>query len=44
MLDKFIYQGLHFIMKWSGMLNAWAWHKHVKIIRKNRKHETTNDK
>ena len=33
MLDKFIYQGLHFIMKWSGTLNAWAWRKHVKIIR-----------
>ena len=33
MLDKFIYQGLHFIMKWSGTLNEWAWRKHVKIIR-----------
>ena len=33
MLDKFVYQGLHFIMKWSGTLNAWAWRKHVKIIR-----------
>ena len=34
MFDKYIYNTLHFIMKWSGMLNAWAWHKHVKIIRK----------
>jgi|TARA_R110000803_G_scaffold144005_1_gene209954 hypothetical protein len=33
MLDRFIYEGLHFIMKWAGMLNAWAWRKHAKIIR-----------
>ena len=33
MLDKFIYEGLHFIMKWAGMLNAWAWRKHTKILR-----------
>ena len=33
MFDKFVYQGLHFIMKWAGTLNAWAWRKHVKIIR-----------
>ena len=39
MLDKFIYQGLHFIMKWAGMLNAWAWRKHVKIIEDKRQKE-----
>ena len=33
MLDKYIYEGLHFIMKYAGMLNAWAWRKHVKMIR-----------
>ncbi len=33
MLDKYIYEGLHFIMKYAGMLNAWAWRKHVKILR-----------
>ena len=33
MLDRFIYQGLHFIMKYAGQLNAWAWRRHVKIIR-----------
>ena len=33
MFDKFIYEGLHFIMKWSGQLNSWAWRKHSKILR-----------
>jgi hypothetical protein len=33
MLDKYIYQGLHFIMKWSGQINSWAWCKHSKILR-----------
>ena len=33
MFDKFIYEGLHFIMRYAGMLNAWAWRKHVKILR-----------
>jgi hypothetical protein len=33
MFDKFVYQSLHFIMKWAGQLNSWAWRKHVKIIR-----------
>jgi len=37
MFDKYIYQGLHFIMKYAGQLNAWAWRKHVKILR--RKHD-----
>ena len=39
MLDKFVYQGLHFIMKWAGMLNSWTWRKHVKIIRSNQEKE-----
>jgi len=33
MFDKYIYQGLHFLMKWSGQLNSWAWRKHAKILR-----------
>ena len=33
MLDKYIYEGLHFIMKWSGQINSWAWRKHSKILR-----------
>jgi hypothetical protein len=39
MLDKFIYEGLHFIMKHAGTLNAWAWRKHVKIIEDKRQKE-----
>ena len=39
MLDKFIYQGLHFIMKHAGTLNACAWRKHVKIIEDKRQKE-----
>ena len=31
--------GLHFIMKWAGTLNAWAWRKHVKIIEDKRQKE-----
>ena len=33
MFDKYIYNGLHFIMRYAGQLNAWAWRKHVKILR-----------
>ena len=33
MFDKYIYNGLHFIMKWSGQLNSWAWREHSKILR-----------
>ena len=33
MLDKIVYNSLHFIMKWAGTLNAWAWRKHTKILR-----------
>ncbi len=36
MFDKFVYQGLHFIMKYAGALNAWAWRQHVKILRSDR--------
>jgi hypothetical protein len=43
MIDKFVYEILHFIMKYAGQLNAWAWREHVKIIRKQRKNETRNN-
>ena len=33
MFDKYIYEGLHFIMKWSGQINSWVWRKHAKILR-----------
>ena len=33
MFDKYIYQGLHFLMEWSGKINSWAWRKHTKILR-----------
>ena len=33
MIDKFVYTSLHFIMKYAGMLNSWAWRKHAKILR-----------
>jgi hypothetical protein len=39
MFDKFIYEGLHFIMKWAGMLNAWAWREHTKILRNKQRKE-----
>ena len=34
MFDKYIYQGLHFIMKYAGQLDCWAWREHVKILKK----------
>jgi len=37
MFDKYIYQGLHFLMKWSGEINSWAWRKHARILRGNQK-------
>jgi len=37
MFDKYIYQGLHFLMKWSGKINSWAWRKHAKILRAKQK-------
>ena len=39
MLDKFIYESLHFIMKWSGQINSWAWRKNAKILRSNQSKE-----
>ena len=39
MIDKFVYETLHIIMKWTGALNSWAWRKHTKIIRDNRERE-----
>ena len=39
MFDKYIYNFLHWIMGWSGKLNAWAWRKHVKIIEDKREKE-----
>jgi len=39
MFDKFVYQGLHFIMKWAGTLNSWAWRRHVKMIEDKREKE-----
>ena len=35
MLDRFIYAYLHFLMKWSGKINSWAWVKHLKYIEKS---------
>ena len=37
MMDKYIYEGLHFLMKWSGQINSWAWRKHAKILRARQK-------
>ena len=34
MFDKYVYRGLHFIMKYAGQLNAWAWREHVKILKR----------
>jgi hypothetical protein len=34
MFDKYIYEGLHFIMKYAGALNSWAWREHVKILKR----------
>ena len=34
MFDKYIYNGLHFIMKYAGRLNARAWREHVKILKR----------
>jgi len=40
LFDKYIYSGLHFIMKYAGQLNTWAWREHVKILkrRQNKEH------
>jgi len=39
MLDKYIYNTLHFIMKWAGTINSWAWREHTKILRKKQRLE-----
>ena len=39
MFDKYIYNGLHFIMKYAGQLNAWAWREHAKILEGKRQKE-----
>ena len=39
MFDKIVYNTLHFIMKYAGQMNAWAWRKHVKIIEDKRQKE-----
>ena len=41
MFDKYIYQGLHIIMRYAGRLNSWALREHVKILRReqNVQHE-----
>ena len=36
MFDKYVYEGLHFLMKWAGKINSWAWREHVKILRSER--------
>jgi len=33
MLDKYTYEIMLFLMKWSGQINSWAWRKHAKILR-----------
>jgi len=37
MFDKIIYEFLNWLMGISGRISAWAWRKHAKILRKNRK-------
>ena len=39
MFDKYIYNFLHWVMKWAGTLNSWAWRKHVKMIEDKREKE-----
>tara|TARA_R110000824_G_scaffold391873_1_gene589982 strand:- start:988 stop:1170 length:183 start_codon:yes stop_codon:yes gene_type:complete len=39
MFDKYIYNTLHFIMKYAGKLNSWAWHEHVTMIRRKQEEE-----
>ena len=41
MSDKYIYNVLHFIMKYAGQLNSWAWREHVKILKlkQDKEHE-----
>ena len=39
MFDKFVYQSLHWVMKWAGTINSWAWRKHVKTNETKREKE-----
>ena len=39
MIDKYVYTFLHWVMGWSGQLNAWAWRKHAKILEDKRQKE-----
>jgi len=39
MFDKIIYDSLHFIMKYAGQLNSWAWRKHTKMLKHKQKIE-----
>ena len=39
MFDKIVYESLHFLMKYAGKINSWAWRKHVKIIEDKRQKE-----
>ena len=39
MFDKIVYDTLHFIMKYAGKMNAWAWRKHAKMIEDKRQKE-----
>ena len=40
MLDKIVYNTLHFIMKWAGQMNSWAWRKHAKILRSKQRQDS----
>jgi len=42
MIDKYIYNTLHFLMKWSGQINSWAWRKHAKILRAKQRVDAEN--
>jgi len=39
MFNKIIYMTLHWLMKWSGQINSWAWRKHAKMIEDKRQRE-----
>jgi len=39
MFNKIIYMTLHWLMKWSGQINSWAWRKHAKMIEDKRQKE-----
>ena len=41
MLDRIVYNTLHFIMKYAGQMNSWALRKHAKMIEDKRQKERT---